>query len=297
MCISRMTTLCRFLPVILQMPCAKDAKPDLEKIVLQGSGALPKCCASSLPKIQEFLQQPYASEARTWRAVFARPPPRAVVQACLRSLTTGRGAPKGTQTKLEANRLHETMQRWNYRSKKEFRTEARRILRWWSQPVRRAPVFRKRIFRDGQKRYWARPSTVVTKKARGHFKKMTKKLRIEGFFKWQQAALGTLEAQIPVQSGTIPVERFWSTLLTYVPESAQYISLKWYQVLASLAFIKFNFQHFARTSLAGVSEEDADIQSKIDTAMMLARALHESETVWTATHLQPVFDPFRESCT
>lgn len=70
----------------------------------------------------------------------------------------------------------------------------------------------------------SRQGTVVTKKARKHFKKMLKKFRVEGFCHWQKAALGTLEAQIPVQSGTIRVEieRFWSTLLTHMPASAPF---------------------------------------------------------------------------
>lgn len=76
---------------------------------------------------------------------------------------------------------------------------------------------------------------------------------------WQKAAEGTLQAGIPVQSGTIPVERYWSCFLTYLPTSTHFISLKWYEVLAGLAFVKYNYQHFAGNSLASSVERAKSI--------------------------------------
>ena len=259
----------------------QEAQPVLRLFVAEGAKAKGKSEEEHVRLLEDFLSQPYVSEATTWKEIFSSAPPRSVVASLLRLL----GKP---------DRLHRTMQRWSYRSRKEFRIEGRRILRWWSKSRRQRATFRKRILRDGQKAYWTRATLAVNSKVRAHFKRMVKKLRVEGFFAWQTAAQATLQAGVPVQSGTIPVERYWSCLLTYLPTSSQFISLQWYQVLCGLAFVKYNFQHFAGDSLTGSVERDAEMEAKISTATMLARALHESEEHLRATHLDPLFDPFRD---
>ena len=231
--------------------------------------------------LENFLSQEYASEATTWRELFSSPPPRAVVASLLRVL----GKP---------DKLHPSLGRWNFRNRKEFRTEGKRILRWWSKSRRQGVTFRRRIRRDRQQVFCTRVTLAVTSKVRAHFKRMLKRLRVEGFFAWRQAAQATLEAGVPVQSGTIPVERYWSCLLTYLPTSSQFISLQWYHILSGLAFVKYNFQHFAGDSLVGSVERDAEMEAKIRTATMLARALHESEEHLRAKHLDSLFDPFRD---
>ncbi len=259
----------------------QEAQPALRLFVAEGAKAKSKCERRHLTAVEEFLSQPYATEATTWKELFSCKPPRAVVASLLRLLG-------------KADRLHGTLQRWSYRNRKEFKREGKRILRWWSKSRRQRGTFRKRILRDRQKAYWTRVTLAVNSKVRAHFKRMVRKLRVEGFFAWQTAAQATLQADIPVQSGTIPVERYWSCLLTYLPTSSQFISLKWYEVLAGLAFVKYNFQHFAGGSLLGSVERDSEMEAKISTATMLARALHESEEHLRAKHLDALFDPFRD---
>ena len=57
-------------------------------------------------------------------------------------------------------------------------------------------------------------------------------------------ALATHAAGVSVQSGTIPVERLWASLLDMLPGAARDMSESWFALVADLSFLRFNFRHF-----------------------------------------------------
>ena len=130
----------------------------------------------------------------------------------------------------------------------------------------------------------------MNKKVRAHLRRLRRPLRVESMMMWKEAALHTLAAGIPVQSGTVCVERFWAVL----PQQVRQMSQSWWEVLAQLSFVKFNYQHFSSHALSSLAERDAEIQSKLSTCMLLAKALHDSE-VCQSMGLDDLFDPFRGS--
>ena len=213
------------------------------------------------------------AEASTWRSVFGCQPPRqTVVRICRR---------------LEAVH-HGSMKKHNVRGARDFRRQARRILRWYTQPKRNSMVKR----RHKSAVEVAGRQSVVNRKVRIHFRRLTRRLRVRGMMAWRRVALATLEAGVSVQSGTIPAERYWACMSSFWPPHASQVSRAWYQVLADLAFVRFNHQLFSSGALPGLAERDALVASKLDSCMVLARALHESEAA--AGHLTDLFDPFRK---
>ena len=105
----------------------------------------------------------------------------------------------------------------------------------------------------------------MNKKVRAHLRRLRRPLRVESMMMWKEAALQTLAA-----------------------------GQSWWEVLAQLSFVKFNYQHFSSHALSSLAERDAEIQSKLSTCMLLAKALHDSE-VCQSMGLNDLFDPFRGS--
>ena len=106
-------------------------------------------------------------------------------------------------------------------------------------------------------------------------------------------ALITLEAGCPVHTGTVCCERYWALVLGYLPRHVTRMSSAWWEMLAQLSFCKHNYQHFSAGGLARIAERDAEVQRKLATCMLLARALHDSE-LCGAMGFNDLFDPFRE---
>ena len=74
-----------------------------------------------------------------------------------------------------------------------------------------------------------------------HYQRLLKPLRIEGMMKWRKISLAT---RVPVQSGTVGVERLWSILVSMLPAQDRKISPRWFRVLAMLMFVRYNFDHY-----------------------------------------------------
>ena len=83
-----------------------------------------------------------------------------------------------------------------------------------------------------------------------------KKVRINGFWAWHQIAQALRDAGILVQSGTVPVERFWSILHRMLPTVRRCITLKWFKFLSRIAFIRYNLRHFQEGSTAPWAHSD-----------------------------------------
>ena len=71
---------------------------------------------------------------------------------------------------------------------------------------------------------------------------MLHKTKIEGLWEWRTVAASLHLAKIPVHSGTVPVERFWASLKEMLPSPARRISLEWFEIVANLAFLRYNYR-------------------------------------------------------
>ena len=94
--------------------------------------------------------------------------------------------------------------------------------------------------------------TVMTKTLTAHFKRLFKKLRLEGLWQWRKVALAIRKAGVPVQTGTISVERMWSAFLEVLPAAGRRFTKDWFEILAMIFFLRYNYLHFFSWKLAEV---------------------------------------------
>lgn len=106
---------------------------------------------------------------------------------------------------------------------------------------------------------------------------------------WREVALATRQAGIPVQSGTVAVERLWSSLESMMPPASKCVSPRWFNVLAMLMYVRTNFRHFNSRGSAGLAERDSILHQRLETLFTLSQTLSQEGG---ADHLQPLFDPF-----
>ena len=116
-------------------------------------------------------------------------------------------------------------------------------------------------------------------------------------WQWRKIALGLKAAGIPVQSGTVPVERYWSWMLQQFPSGGRRVSLGWFNVLSALSFVRYNYQLYNGAALEGRFARDSIAASKMRICEMVLQACSEdpefeSEAV---EHLTPLFQPFQPS--
>ena len=113
-------------------------------------------------------------------------------------------------------------------------------------------------------------------------------MRLQGLWRWRSVALGLRRAGIPVQSGTVPVERLWSSLVNMFPKSARVISLPWFTLLSNVAFMRFNFRHFHKALTADWTEGDSLLSERMENLAAATRAMQEDDE-----SLSELFDPFQ----
>ena len=92
-----------------------------------------------------------------------------------------------------------------------------------------------------------------------------------------------------MQSGTVPVERFWSQLKSMLPPGTKKVTLRYFRVLMLLVFLPYHYVHFTEGSLPPSAERDALLGQRLETVAAICQALPETDE-----HLQPLFDPFLE---
>ncbi|CAJ1454133.1 unnamed protein product [Effrenium voratum] len=257
----------------------QDLQPLLQEAVRNRRFDLDASSASDQEKkdMRDFLGQAYASRAQSWLGIFGSSPPRqTLARLC------GRFGVK----------IHDTEGNYNVRDATDFVAEVRRILRWYRHRKRSTLLRRRQVLRERQQRIIPGKTGVLSKKVRAHLRRLRRPVRVESFMHWRDMAIQTLRAGIAVQSGTVCVERYWAALLNYIAPQVRQMSPAWWFVLAQLSFAKWNYQHFSLDALPGIAERDAEIQSKLSTCTLLARALHDSE-LSEAIGLHDLFDPFR----
>ncbi|CAK0840273.1 unnamed protein product [Prorocentrum cordatum] len=204
----------------------------------------------NMERARTFLAQPRCARAGTWKRVFGSLPP-------------------------SWRRLDSSASRCNYRTEKAFNAELRRVQRWY-RPGRRQRRWRTGIVRDRRQAVTVKGArSVITQKVRDHFRRMRRRVKVEGLMNWRDAALAARQAGIPVQSGTAPVERLWSCLEDMVPSAARGVSLRWFRVLSMAMFLRYNYTHFNKDNLPTMAERDPLLGQRLATIAMLARAVND----------------------
>ena len=144
--------------------------------------------------------------------------------------------------------------------------------------------------RDGQEAHVKNSRKVSTKELWGHFKRLLKPLKLEGLWAWAEIATALHTAGVPVLSGTNPVEQFWAGLLHMLPAQGRCLSLRWFRVLAGIAFLRHNHRIFTKGALPSWAEGDSLLGHRLDVFTAMCEVLRADEQ--QADHLQAVFDPF-----
>ena len=215
--------------------------------------------------IRAFLSSPAVRRAvPTWKAIFGAQPPRPVLARLARLC-------KAT--------LPESCGYYNYSTRADFRTEVTRMKLWY-RPGRRLKKRRGGLLRT-------RPGTSVcvrgrrsiwTEKMTAHYERLLHATYVEGLFKWQRCALALHRAKIPVQSGTLPVERHWSFFMTLLPAQTRAVKEDTFSFMADLAFLRYNCMHFQKPHQAAWARRDPVLAQKASEFLDLLHAAANGHT-------------------
>ena len=108
------------------------------------------------------------------------------------------------------------------------------------------------------------------------YKRLLKKLRFQGLWRWRRVALAILMTQVPIQSGTVAVERLWNVMLEIFPRSLRFINVLWFAFLADLAYLRFNWSHFNGAFIGSWAKSDALLAQNFDSLICAARGFQDS---------------------
>ena len=222
----------------------------------------------TMERVTSFLEQAYVSETRTWLELFGTAPPRkTVVRLC---------------SKIGA-RLHGTGRFWGYRRKKEMKQEIRRLQAWYSR--------RKRVKRLRKGRLLLGRRRAMTWKVQQHLKRMRRGRTIQGLWNWRKAAEWTRRANLDPLSGTLPVERFWSVLRGYLPESARRFTTNYLRLICQMAFCRYNWSLYNAQQLSTYSEKDSMFEQKLHVCHEI---LSRMQSGCMPKHLQTLVESFEK---
>ena len=191
----------------LQRPCDEADVP-----VLSDEGKLLlKACVQQVPskalqlthkspqttaEVRSFLSHPTALTSHIWLELFGAYPPRG---------TFGRIAA------LLKTKLHKQSAAHGWRNKHELRQEIKKIRKWY-KPGKKVGRVRK-ITRDVD-----RPPvlkglrTAWNAKVAKHFRIFRSSIKLHGLWAWRQISRIYRDSGVPLQTGTVCVERTWSSL-------------------------------------------------------------------------------------
>lgn len=199
--------------------------------------------------IKEFLaSRSLRSCAAFWKRLCGADPPRPVLHRCAKKFGVS---------------LHMRHRYWNYTSKKDFLHEIKRMSRWYSMPWqttrRRHGLSRVRASTSlqvkGQKTVW-------TAKLRQHYRRLRNRCRLRGLMRWRTCALALHKAGLPLQSGTVPVERHWAAFKSYFPAAQKTLKPDTFALLAALSYLRFNWSHFNKQSVPNWTQKDVLLAHK-----------------------------------
>ena len=168
-------------------------------------------------------------------------------------------------------------------------TKAVKELRAWYANGRKSSRRRRGIRRlaKAKPRVQGKRSAITTT-VEEHYTRLLQPLRLQGLWKWRQVAHAVQDAGVPLQTGTVAVERWWSSLKQMLPNEARCVSLRWFQVLARLAFLRHNIRHFQAGSTVPWADGDPLLSQRIQFFEDCARMLQHSDD----KHCHPIFEKF-----
>ena len=233
-------------------------------------------CPGALAALKRFLGQANCAESRTWKELFGSHPPRGVVARLSRRCGAA---------------LHGTLDFRQYASADAFKKEMRRVRKWYAKR-RRGWRRRRGPLRDGQSTHVRSAKCAVTRKVKAHFKRVLKPLKVESLWSWAEVARQIHIAKVPMLRGTNPVEQFWNLLLAMLPPQGTCVTLRWFHVLANLAFLRHNHRLFTTGALPAWTDGDAVLGHRLQAFAAMCEALQTDGT--QPPHLQSLFDPFEE---
>ena len=69
------------------------------------------------------------------------------------------------------------------------------------------------------------------------------------------------------------------------------MSLRWFNILSSLCFLRYNYMLYNKMSLPTWCDKDNVLAQRLETVIMLTQAIQDADDEAIA-HLQPIFDAF-----
>ena len=230
--------------------------------------------AAAARSIQSWLRQTNVIDSDTWQKLFQAKPPL------------------GTLRRLRARfsvQVHDGGD-FNYASLKEFTKELKRIKKWYSQP-RRQWRYKKGILRKVK----GDPEThckrkAVNKKVALHIRRTLRPLGLEGLWHWRSIAISARRTLLPIHTGTVAVERFWSIFAAMIPRAVTNFTERYYEVISMLAFLRFNRAHFGTWCREGWVERDPLLMQQLPILQNALAALQHDPA--EEGHLQPLYKIF-----
>ena len=102
-----------------------------------------------------------------------------------------------------------------------------------------------------------------------------------------------LEAGVPMQTGTIPTERFWAALLEMLPEKLRNVSQEWFEMLLHLSYLRCTYRHFGSRGLPTWCEKDHLLAGRLDEIVSSVRTVAELADESSSEVARLIFDAFR----
>ena len=286
-CVNRLSA-----PLQQQKSAVDEERPpqlgSVEKKMLTQAVRLPKAkfdplmaeSEDSLGNLKLWMGHSTVGVAPEWQQLFGAFPPRGTLARIARRL----------QVELHAN-----VKGHGWGSPKEFCLELTKLNKWYA--TGKKSMTRRRGIRRGHKAGpWrsGRP-VVLTKKIRKQLKLIGSGTGLEGLWNWRSIASHLQTASIPVQTGTVAVERLWANAGDFYPDAANNMALEWWSLLSQLTYVRFNYRHFNQSSLPNWCRGDSLLAQRLDALTSLARALSEDQdTLPAISALQATFETAAE---
>ena len=165
---------------------------------------------------------------------------------------------------------------WNYADKRAFKLEIARLRKWYEPGrkiiMRRRTAKKRQSDPDYESGLASSCSDSVAKLFQG-LDCSRDSTKFDGYWAWRRVALLMHASSVAVHSGAVPVERMWSNLADFFPQSARIMGHQWFMLLSRLAFLRFNFRHFRSGKLPTWSERDALLAERLENVSDLMQRL------------------------
>ena len=249
------------LPVADDMEISPGAQDLLQRGVKEPAASAADAVAASpteAAELRALMATENVQQQVIWHTLFNAAPPQGVLGRISRLL--------GASLPAKHAELY------NFLDKDDFVDEVRRMEAWYQRP-RRESRRRRGILRGNKQSEVKGRAKVWTTKVAAHYARMRAPIRLQGFMRWREAALALHAAGIEAHSGTVPVERLWANIGSFIAAEATNVSEAWWTFLANLSDLRFNYRHFHKRGLPGWAREDTLVHEQVEGIMKLAEAV------------------------